>query len=83
MHAPPEVTWRGARDLLTVRTPLVDAAFWVRTLPDRIVQRPIPAPPVLTFGSDGSDGGAGVGLLSYVRRTATTDSCSRRSFGHY
>jgi hypothetical protein len=65
VHAPPEVTWRAARDLdlLTVRTPLLDMAFWVRSLPDRIARRPIPAPPALTFGGDG---GAGVGLPGWV-----------------
>ena len=54
VHAPVEATWRAARDLdlLTVHTPLLDAAMWVRSLPDRIAGRPIPTPPKLTFGGD-------------------------------
>ena len=63
VHAAPEVTWRAARDLdlLKVRTPLLDAAFWVRALPDRIARRPIPTPPKLTFGGDD-----GVGLPGWL-----------------
>lgn len=55
VHAPAEVTWRAARDLdlVKVRTPLLNAAVWVRTIPDRIARRPVPTPPKLTFGGGG------------------------------
>jgi len=55
VHAAPDRTWRAARDLdlLTVHTPLLDAAMWVRGLPDRIRRRPVPVPPKLTFGGEG------------------------------
>jgi hypothetical protein len=54
VHATPEVTWQAILDLnlMAVHTPLLNAATWVRTLPDRIARRPIPAPPRLSFGGD-------------------------------
>jgi hypothetical protein len=53
--AEPEITWRAARDLnlMTVHTPLLDAAMWVRGLPDRIAGRPIPVLPKVTLRGEG------------------------------
>jgi hypothetical protein len=47
VDAPPEVTARTARqvDMMTIHTPLLDAAMWVRGLPMRLGGRP-PAPVV-------------------------------------
>lgn len=55
VHATPELTWRAARDLdlMTVHTPLLNAAMWVRMLPERIARRPIAVPPRLTLAGDG------------------------------
>lgn len=51
----PDTTWRTARDmdLLTVHTPLMDAAMWVRGLPARLRGQPAPALERLSL-SDGS-----------------------------
>ncbi|HET9139925.1 hypothetical protein [Actinophytocola sp.] len=55
VHAEPELTWGVARDLnlVTVHTPLLDAAMWVRGLPDRIARRAAAAPPRVTLGGEG------------------------------
>jgi hypothetical protein len=45
VSADPETTWRAARELdfMTVHTPLMDAAMWVRGLPARLRRREPPA----------------------------------------
>jgi hypothetical protein len=66
VHATPEDTWRAVMDLnlMAVHTPLMDTATWVRTLPNRLTGRPVPAPPRLSLG-----GGDGLpGWLSLGRR---------------
>ncbi|ORW95476.1 hypothetical protein AWB92_09755 [Mycobacterium sp. IEC1808] len=47
--ADPAVTFRAARslDLLTVRTPLLTVSMWIRALPERLLGKPVPAPPRL------------------------------------
>jgi hypothetical protein len=47
VHADPETTFRAARglDFLTVRTPLLVAAMWVRGIPDRLRHHGPGAPP--------------------------------------
>ncbi|MBP0450587.1 hypothetical protein J5Y04_13680 [Kitasatospora sp. RG8] len=47
--AAPPVTYEAARtlDLLTVHSPLLNAAMWARGLPDRLRGRPEPTPPTL------------------------------------
>src|SRR5262245_46525472 len=57
--ADPETTWRAARELdfMTVHTPLMDAAMWVRGLPARLRHRPQPAPARLRLATgDGMPG---------------------------
>jgi hypothetical protein len=58
VEAPPRVTWVAARDLdfLTVHTPLLDAAMWVRGLPDRVTGRAVEVPPRLTLATGGLPG---------------------------
>jgi hypothetical protein len=57
VEAEPKAVIEAARDLdfMAVHTPLLDAAFWVRTLPARMRGRFVPAPPHvrLTGGADG------------------------------
>lgn len=47
VDATPDTTFAAARelDLLEIHTPLLDASFWVRGLPAKILRRPEPAPP--------------------------------------
>ncbi|BBY62223.1 hypothetical protein [Mycolicibacterium helvum] len=54
-------TYRAARglDLLTVHTPLLDAAMWVRLLPSRLTGRPVPTLPRLVVGE-------GVGMPGWL-----------------
>lgn len=49
LAAAPPVAYQAARglDLLTVHSPLLDAAMWARGLPDRLRGRPVPTPPSL------------------------------------
>jgi hypothetical protein len=94
----PVTTFTAARelDLLTVRAPLMDAALWMRGLPDRLHRRLVPPMAQLRLaqgvGLPGwgkiacnftvvpSGGGT---LLTYECRTATTDPVSRRRFARY
>jgi hypothetical protein len=48
----PQTTYCAARglDLLTVHSPLLDAAMWVRQLPSRLTGRQGPRPPRLVIG---------------------------------
>lgn len=59
--AEPATTLETARqlDFLTVRTPLLDTAMWVRGLPDRVRHRAAPLPPKLTLAD-------GVGLPGWM-----------------
>lgn len=52
VDADPATTYCAARglDLLTVHTPLLDAAMWVRQMPSRLVGRPAAPPPRLVVG---------------------------------
>lgn len=62
--APPEATWRAARDLdlLSVHTPLLDVAMWVRGLPARFSRKPAVELTALSFGDiDGLPGWVGLG----------------------
>ncbi len=55
VEATPEATFAAARelDLLEIHTPLLDASFWVRGLPAKILGRPEPPPPEkLTLDGD-------------------------------
>ncbi len=55
VEAPAGVTYEAARtqDLLEVRTPLLNASFWVRGLPAKVLHRPEPEPPAkLTLEGD-------------------------------
>jgi hypothetical protein len=55
VDAAPDTTFAAARelDLLEIHTPLLDASFWVRGLPAKILRRPEPAPPEkLTLDGD-------------------------------
>ncbi|MEV8099624.1 hypothetical protein [Kitasatospora sp. NPDC085879] len=47
LAAAPPVTYEAVRglDLLTLDSPLLNAAMWARGLPDRLRGRPIPTPP--------------------------------------
>lgn len=56
--ADPATTFAGARDLdlLTVHTPLLDAAMWIRTLPERWLGRATPSPPRVTVAGGGLRG---------------------------
>jgi hypothetical protein len=58
VDAPPPAVFAVARDLdfATVHTPLLDASFWIRTLPARLGGRQIAAPPHMRL-SDGPEGG--------------------------
>jgi hypothetical protein len=49
LAAPPPVAYDAARglDLLTIHSPLVNAAVWARGLPERLGHRPMPTPPSL------------------------------------
>ena len=49
VHAPPAATYDAARklDFVTIHTPLLDAAMWVRGLPGRIAGTEPPHPPRL------------------------------------
>ena len=49
VHAPPAATYRAARELdfVTIHTPLLDAAIWLRGLPGRIAGTEPPPPPRL------------------------------------
>ncbi|WP_327348402.1 hypothetical protein [Streptomyces europaeiscabiei] len=49
LAAPPPVAYEAARglDLLTIHSPLVDAAVWARGLPERLRGRSMPTPPSL------------------------------------
>jgi len=51
--ADPQTTWRAARELdfMTVHTPLMDTAMWVRGLPVRLRRKPQPAPARLSLAS--------------------------------
>jgi hypothetical protein len=57
----PATTYRAARglDLLTVRSPLLDAAMWVRLLPSRLTGRPTPRLARLVIGE-------GVGIPGWL-----------------
>ncbi|WP_179473312.1 hypothetical protein [Mycolicibacterium vinylchloridicum] len=57
----PQTTYCAARglDLLTVHSPLLDAAMWVRQLPSRLTVRPAPRPPRLVIGE-------GVGIPGWL-----------------
>jgi hypothetical protein len=47
LAAPPPIAYDAARglDLLTIHSPLVNAAVWARGLPERLGHRPMPTPP--------------------------------------
>ena len=49
VHSPPAATYQAARELdfVTIHTPLLDAAMWVRGLPGRIAGTEPPPPPRL------------------------------------
>ncbi len=51
VRADPLTTFRAARglDVLSVRTPLLDAALWVRALPSRLTGRSVAPPPRLVL----------------------------------
>jgi hypothetical protein len=57
----PATTYRAARglDLLTVHSPLLDAAMWVRQVPSRLTGRAAPRPPRLVIGE-------GVGIPGWL-----------------
>ena len=50
--ADPAITFQAAKalDLLTVRTPLLTAAMWIRDLPARLLGKSVPPPPRLVMG---------------------------------
>jgi hypothetical protein len=56
--ADPATTYQAARtlDLLTVRTPLLTAAMWLRGLPARLLGRSAPPPPQLVIADGGLPG---------------------------
>jgi hypothetical protein len=56
VHADPAATFAAARslDFLTVRTPLVSSAMWLRGLPSRLSGKPIEPPGKLVL-ADGDD----------------------------
>jgi hypothetical protein len=47
IDADADTTWAALEelDLLQVRTPVITAAFWVRSIPDRLRRHPVPVPP--------------------------------------
>lgn len=51
VRAEPSVTFRASRELdfLSVRTPLLETAMWVRGLPARVTHQAVPAPPRLVL----------------------------------
>lgn len=57
----PATAYRAVRDLdlLTVRSPVMDAAMWLRGVPGRVTGRAAPAPPRLVIGD-------GVGLPGWL-----------------
>jgi hypothetical protein len=57
----PATTYRAAHglDLLTVHSPLLDAAMWVRQVPSRLTGRAAPRPPRLVIGE-------GVGIPGWL-----------------
>jgi len=64
VDAGPLVTWQAARELdfLSVHTPLMDAAMWVRGLPGRMLRRPERPPGRLSLVSgDGLPGWLSLG----------------------
>jgi len=63
VDAEPKAVIEAARDLdfMTVHTPLLDAAVWVRTLPARLRGRFVPPPPHVRL-----TGGAGDGLPGWL-----------------
>jgi hypothetical protein len=63
VDADPKAVIEAARDLdfMTVHTPLLDAAVWVRTLPARLRGRFVPPPPQVRL-----TGGAGDGLPGWL-----------------
>jgi hypothetical protein len=63
VDAEPKAVMEAARalDFMTVHTPLLDAAVWVRTLPARLRGRFVPAPPQVRL-----TGGAGGGMPGWV-----------------
>ena len=52
VRASPASTYQAARDLdfLSVRTPLLDAAMWMRGVPSRLAGRSVDPPPRLVLG---------------------------------
>jgi hypothetical protein len=63
VDAEPKAVMEAARDLdfMTVHTPLLDAAVWVRTLPARLRGRFVPPPPRVRL-----TGGTGDGLPGWL-----------------
>jgi hypothetical protein len=64
VSAEPETTWRAARELdfMTVHTPLMDAAMWVRGVPARLRRQERPAPERLCLAAgDGLPGWLSLG----------------------
>ncbi len=68
VDADPETTYEAARDLdfAAVHTPLLDAAFFVRTLPARLRGRLEPTPPHLRLTGGADDGLPGWTLLGQL-----------------
>jgi hypothetical protein len=68
VDADPETTYEAARnlDFAAVHTPLLDAAFFVRTLPARLRGRLAPAPPHIRLTGGAEDGLPGWTLLGQV-----------------
>ncbi len=58
VSADPATTFRAARelDLLTVHSPILDAAMWIRGLPARLTGRAVPVPPRLVIADGGLPG---------------------------
>jgi hypothetical protein len=56
VEAPPGPAWEALRalDLVRVHSPIIDASFWVRSLPARLRGSPPPAePPPIVLGAEG------------------------------
>jgi len=66
IDADPATTYAAARqlDFLTVRTPLLNTAMWLRGLPDKLRHRTPPLPAKLTL----ADGAGPPGWLSLGER---------------